>query len=405
MRVPQLTAPAAGLAALLAVTALVGCGAARPGAPKAAAASASRPAAAKSRAAGDRLIAIAFTSPSAGYGAFTSQAGGRCRDLAGATTDGGAHFGPLARVASWPCGGYPRASLLAADGYGDAFLYDPGLFVSHDGGRTWAAGHQRGTVLAIAAAGRSVWEVQADCKRAAHSCPLRLLESANGGRSWAPSPTQPPGAAVYTAGGPPGQEGALGQTWLVRTGRSSAYMLTGPGQSGTAPLWFTTDAGASWSGRRVRCGINALSVTLSAAADGTLLAVCAGEPSAGYQAKSAARSTNGGRSWRVHFPCRPPRVLCRGDALDFGYLGQIAAAFGSTGYLAGDRSSLLVTTDGGAHWQPARPVIGSSAGGTSGVVFVNRRDGFVIDDDPGDNNTPTLWRTIDGGAHWFRAGS
>jgi len=32
------------------------------------------------------------------------------------------------------------------------------------------------------------------------------------------------------------------------------------------------------------------------------------------------------------------------------------------------------------------------------VVFVNRRDGFVINDD-----TSTLWRTTDGGIHWSRA--
>jgi photosystem II stability/assembly factor-like uncharacterized protein len=88
--------------------------------------------------------------------------------------------------------------------------------------------------------------------------------------------------------------------------------------------------------------------------------------------------------------------------LDFGYLGQIAAVSAGTAFLVGDRSSLLVTTDGGAHWRAVRPLIGDTGGGTSGVIFVNPRDGFVLGDDLRDNERPTIWRTFDGGAHWSR---
>jgi photosystem II stability/assembly factor-like uncharacterized protein len=394
---------------LLATTVVLGCGAAqRPVQPATAVApatvkasdttsTASNPA----PAANARLDAIAFVSRSTGYGMFTSRARGRCQALTGRTTNGGARFGPLAVVTAWPCNGYPPAATLTADGHGDAFLYDPGLFVSHDGGRIWAPSHQPGVVLAIATAGRSAWMLRADCPRHGGTCPLRLLLSADGGRTWAPSPAQPPGATVHAIDGQPATEGAAGQTWLLRTGRSSAYVMSGPA-SDVAPLWFTADGGATWSTRQVRCGpIAAISATLTAAPDGTLLAVCAGQPGAGYQEKSAGRSTDGGRSWTVHTPCPAARLTCHGGTpLDSGYLGQIDAVHAGTAFLVGDRSSLLVTTDGGSRWRTVRPVIGDSGGGTAEVIFVSRRDGFVLGDDTRRGERPAIWRTTDGGSHW-----
>jgi photosystem II stability/assembly factor-like uncharacterized protein len=352
-------------------------------------------------ASGTRLDAMAFTGPADGYGIFTRQAAGRCQVLAGRTRDRGARFGALAPVTTWPCGGNLPGSSLAADGRGDAFFYDPGLFVTHDGGRTWARVHQPGTVLAVATAGRSAWMVRAGCPRHGRACPLRLLQSANGGRTWAVAPAQPPGATVRDVGGQPAQESAAGQTWLLRTGPSSAYVLSGPAGD-AAPFWFTGEGGKTWSTGQVRCGqVGAISATLTAAPDGTLLAVCAGQPGAGFQAKSAARSTDGGGSWTVHTPCPVSHMTCRrGMPLDFGYLGQIAAVSTGTAFLAGDRSSLLVTTDGGGHWRTVRPLIGDTGGGTSQVIFVSHRDGFVLGDDSRNNEVPTIWRTTDGGRRW-----
>jgi hypothetical protein len=395
---------------LLVTSVLLGCGATpRPARHPAASAPAPAKAALQAPAAGHaspasgasgsaRLDAIAFTGPADGYGVFTRRAGGRCLALAGQTADGGTRFGALAPVASWPCGGRPPASFLAADGHGDAFFYGPGLFVTHDGGRAWAGARQPGTVLALGTAGRSARMVRADCRPHGGTCPLRLLESANGGRTWGPSPAQPPGATLRAAGGQPAQEG---QTWLVRTGRSAAYVLSSPVR-GVAPMWFTADGGATWSIRHLRCGpAGVLSATLAAAPDGTLLAVCAGQPGAGFQEKSAGRSADGGRSWTVFTPCPLARPAChRGMPLDLGYLGQIGAVSAGTVFLAGERSSLLVSTDGGRRWRAIRPLLGDTSGGTSQVIFVSSRDGFVLGDDAHNNETPTIWRTTDGGTRW-----
>lgn len=415
MRAIQIPAAAPRFAmALLATTVVLGCGASqRPaGAATALASTAAKPAGHRSAASpggvitpprSTRLTAIAFTSPATGYGLFTGRAGGRCLALAGRATDGGARFGPLAGAAAWRCDSYPPVSALAADSHGDAFLYDPGLFVTHDDGRTWANDHQPGVVLAIAIAGRSAWMLRADCPRRGGTCPLRLLESLNGGRAWAPSAARPPGATVLAADGQPAEQPADGQTWLVRTGPSSGYVLSQPVR-GRAPMWFTADAGKTWSRRQLRCGpVAAISATLTAAPDGALLAVCAGQPAAGYQRKSAGRSTDGGASWTVHTPCPLPRMSCpNASPLDAGYLGQIDAVSAGTAFLAGDRSSLLVTTDGGNRWRTIRPVLGDSSGGTSQVVFVSREDGFVLGDDVRNNDRPTIWRTTDGGRRWSR---
>ena len=249
--------------------------------------------------------------------------------------------------------------------------------------------------------------VEAVCPRsavqAARQCPLQLLESADGGRSWTPAPAQPPASGARIGVGEP----AAGQTWLVRTGASAGYVLGAPGlnprgRPDKASLWHTANGGRSWSKRSLRCQIDAMSVVVSAAPDGTLMAVCAGQPAAGSQAKSVARSTDGGRTWTVHVPCPANAPACSGAPLDFAYLGGIDAVTGAVAFLSGGRSSLMVTYDGGTRWRIVRPLIGDTSAWSGPVTFFNRSDGVLIAESGNTNEMPAIYHTTDGGMHWSK---
>jgi hypothetical protein len=339
------------------------------------------------------LQTLAFSSPQSGYGLVDDEGARTCVDRVGLSGDGGARFALVGTVAAWRCAGGAPVAQLAFDGRGDGFAYGPGLFVSHDGGRSWARSPQPGSVLAVSALGESVWMVEEDCARGRSlTCPMALLESADGGRTWRPAPRQPPGALAARYGEP-----ALGQDWLVRVSAGTAYVLSSPPRGALyVPLWSTSDGGASWAARRIPCG-GALSVVASVAPDGALVAVCAGEPGAGSQAKWSAASTDGGRTWSVHPRCEI--IACQPAALVGGYLGEVDAVSASTFYVIGDRSPLIVTRDGGVSWRRYDDV-GNVNGLPAQVQFFGPRDGIVL----GQSNTSTapvtIWHTDDAGANW-----
>jgi hypothetical protein len=347
------------------------------------------------------LGTIAFVTPARGYGLFTGSNSSktRCTELAGSTADGGAVFGHLTAVLSYNCADVSPAAILANDGRGDLFVYGPGLFVSHDGGRHWTRSAQPGRVLSVQAIGRSVWMVQAVCPhpaRTTSACALRLAQSANGGRTWHAA-RAPAGAAV------PLDSPALFtglQTWLIRTGPSAAYLFGAPGGThGVEPLWYTANAGRTWSKRQLTCSRAASwYVAAAVAPEGTLFAVCAGEPSAGNQFKVAARSTTGGRTWTLH-GCPDGEAFCN-DTLTGGYLGEISAISASTAFLVGSRSQLLVTKDGGAKWKGVSAVTAGQGGSTGQVIFFGAKDGIVTGNDDNANEQIALWHTTDGGARW-----
>ncbi len=361
-----------------------------------------------------RLTDVAFFNPLQGYGVFQFENAEECAELVGATSDGGATFHDLTDVTTGDCAVASGGS-LAFDDHGDGFLYGPGLFVTHDGGARWVALPQPGTVLSVQALGYSIWMLQADCPATppatspslsspAPPCPLRLRASSDGGVSWHALPL--PASAVLAGGL---AFAAAGQSWLVRLSESTGYVVLHPPDfpsQGTdeAPLWFTPDGGRTWSSRQVDCGMDALSAVVSAAPDGTLLAVCDTEPSAGSQLKSAVRSTNGGLTWEKKFVCpipnNAPDPACLSAPLNFGYLGSIDATSADTAFLVGGRSSLMVTQDGGAHWFVVEPPIGGTDDGTQQVIFFNQEDGLVLGNDGNNDEAVTIWHTNDGGLLW-----
>lgn len=355
---------------------------------------------------GARLTSVALASPQRGYGLFVSLAGARCHALSGVTADGGAHFRSAAVITSWNCNNSAPVSSITADGAGNAVAYGPSLFIARNAAGPWRKSPQAGTVLSVSAAGHSVWMLLARCRGAAstpHGCVLNLAESVNGGRTWHATKSEPLGATTSGSAGGPAQEPAAGQTWLLRAGKSAAYVLASPevntsGKPDSAALWYTADGGASWAKRSIPCGADALSVSMARSPGGALVAVCADQPSAGFQPKTTVISSNGGRTWRLRTGCMFSPG-CQNPLYD-GYLGQVAAISARTAYLVGARTSLLVTTDGGRHWRAVRPLIGDPSGGTYQVTFLSRSDGVVLGAGGTNGGEADLFRTFDGGRTW-----
>jgi len=350
------------------------------------------------------LERITFFNSRVGYGLFEEEGSLTCEYLVAKTTDGGAHFEYLSAATSWSCADNAPVMRLTFDTLGDGFLYGPKLFVTHHGGRTWKPDLQPGTVVAVSAVGRSIWLLEGECGASAPPmCPLRLLESTDGGRSWSPASNQPPDAAATT--GALGLEPAQGQSWLVRATGGSAYLMSNPsptqnGSSDVVPLWSTSDDGATWVSEEVPCGLDALSAVLSVVADGSLVVVCAGQPSAGFQPKSMSVSSDEGRTWSVQSSCAGSLTSrCTSSPLSYGYLGDVAATSSTTAFVTGTRAELLTTHDGGARWEVHRN-IGDVNGSPAQVIFFGASHGVVL----GRQNTAlspvAIWHTSDGGSSW-----
>ena len=335
-------------------------------------------AAAASGASSRTLEQVAFSDTLHGYGLIVTQSASSCTEVVERTSDGGAHF--THRVSVAPCS---QASSIAFDASGDGFLYGPGLYATHDGGARWSRLPQPGAVLEVSIEGHSVWLAERVCRPA---CTLALYTSVEGGLA----PAQPPGLPAP----PRAVEPAAGQDYIVRTGASSAYVLSGPTKAGVA-LDRTSDGGRTWTRLEIPCF--GFSAVLAADRGGALVALCASEPGAGMQLKSSATSRDGGRTWTVHAPCANPNV-CR-SALAEGYLGTLAATSPSTAFALGDRSPLLITHDAGASWR-ALAEVGDLNGEPAQVLFVSPRAGIVLGRANTTTAAVTIWHTSDAGAKW-----
>jgi hypothetical protein len=338
-----------------------------------------------------------------GYGMFVRTAGNQCEAESGATADGGASFRHAAVITSWNCNNNAPVTQIATDSTGAAFAYGPKLFISPGPAGPWRTSPQQGTVLAVSAVRSSVWLLLARChgtQTTLDGCALHLEESSDGGRSWRAPPTEPP---AVTRGSKYGLVATGGQTWLLHLGIYTGYVLASPasnnrGTADTAALWYTGNGGRSWEKRTLRCGIDALSDAVSKVGT-TLAAVCADEPSAGMQVKTAAVSADGGVHWTRHLGCLFSPG-CRNPLYD-GYLGQIAAVSATKIYLVGARSSLLITKDGGLRWH-AVPLVGDTSGGTGQVIFFGRAHGLVTGQGAATAGGLAIFQTSNGGRTWTK---
>jgi photosystem II stability/assembly factor-like uncharacterized protein len=350
---------------------------------------------------------VAFSSPSDGLGLFVrtlyrDQLATRlpCVDYVRATTDGGSTFARAgATIASADCGEGEPVSYLTLDGRGDAFAYEPGLFVSHDDGSSWSAARLPGQTVAVAPLGRSIWALNETCPRDA--CTTTLFASANGGRSWSTAAAQPPerhGAGLGTSR--PGLVGTSGPE-LIRASDGDAYLA----QPAATPFKLTIEhydaRERTWTTTQAPCAATDNLFAISLAPDGTLWTACAGSPGTGMQLKSFDRSVDGGKTWLSVGLCtlrRCPDTYLLGGYLG-GYVGGLAAVSRAAAFYVGGRSWLTGTLDRGRSWSRIAGFSGD-ASGSSEVSFLNGQDGWAIDD--GFGGFAVLWRTTNGGQQWHK---
>ncbi len=257
------------------------------------------------------------------------------------------------------------SNLRFAPGGQHGWAFGPSLWTTHDGARSWHRLEIGGGVVQLAATGRTVWALTAQCTTSGCQS-YRLLRSPVGKDAFVPVRLP----ASLRGPSPKPDLTVLGSTVAVLD-------LTDRGAS-HGRLLVSTDAGEHFATRPAPCLVD-LGGKVQAV-PGAVWATCR----TGTMAR-VWRSTDDGRTFAaVQTPTGLPNsaVLGAADArlavLDLGAEG----------------SSL--STDGGGHWQRVR-----SGAGTNGpalfVGFTSTEVGYLIT--PG---TPAnhLMRTTDGGRVW-----
>jgi photosystem II stability/assembly factor-like uncharacterized protein len=319
-----------------------------------------------------------FVSPTTGWALGIACAEETCRAATWRTDDGGSTWGPEVVVAK----DVPRDSYKEQDPKGggarslrmidanEGFAFNPDLYVTHDGARTWTRVPQPSKVSGIQAQGRSVWVTEHGCATDADCAPV--IRSGAVGPAFALTPLRVPATRGAT---------------LVRRGDALHGYLLAYDAPSHAPgtLHRTADGGATWQPAVDPCP-DTVSAALSAGAGRPLLVVCSGDVAADEDnvhraPKRAFASNDHGTTWR-RLP-DPPEV---------GELTDLTALSATTAYATTQLPArLLVTTDGGTTWQPAN---GASRNGYgySNLDVADATHAWAMGDQG------TLWRTTDGAA-------
>jgi len=292
------------------------------------------------------------------------------------TRDGGRTWAALPSLRSTLfVGGGPGVGvrdLVFAD-RSNGFLFGPGLFASHDGGRSW----RRQSVPAVASLRLGGGYAYALTIR-----PEGIWRARVGGTGW--RRLRLPAAAREI-----GELSVEGTTLVVlRLGHTKP----GPGPAGR--IWFSGDRGLSWGARTVPCtqadGSAALMAVTRARPRSWLIDCTLNLQSSQAQHVShhLFRSDDSGRSWtRLADPTRrnDPTLLA-----DNGAGHEFLAT-------EGVHDELVGSFDGGRRWR-ALIRSGGSFFGWADLQFLDERTGFVVG--PTNNAPEHVYRTDDGGRSW-----
>ena len=279
-----------------------------------------------------------------------------------ATTDRGESWSPV------PEGPHDVSTvrLVSAD---VGWVYNPGLFVTRDGGKTWRDDNLGITVLTVAPFGESIWALATFCATD-ESCPLFLRRSTDQGLTWAPHPVQLPIL------------GSLAQ--LVRLSATDAWVL-GSG------LAATHDGGTTWrllptppcgSYRRNFAGVG----------KGQLWIICGASPATVQQKKNIYRSQDGGQHWNVVAESQPYGIA---NFPADGHVDTLVVTSPAHAWAVLQRATLVRTLNSGKTWDEAIPYDVANPGDAyyGPLTYVDDLHLWLA-------AQGRVFRTTDGGATW-----
>jgi len=300
------------------------------------------------------------------------------------TSDGGKTWAELPRppvTANWPSPNSGSVSQVSFADRDDGFLYGPGLYVSHDGGKEWSRTTLTDVVSVSSGAGVAY---------ALTSTPSAVWRDVVGSNTW--SRVTLPTAPEVRADTPNTYQLSLS---------GSVLLLLLEGFSGQQPgadlgaLWMSTSGGRSWVARPLPCKSGDGGAALSGIAldhPNEWFVDCFDNEQSSQEQNTQHHlyeSTNSGAVWeRLSDPSThgEPALLAAngsGDAVltvEDGFGGLLSA-----------------TSDGGREWR-TRLSLGGNFSGFAGLEYVNSSTAFVIG--PTHYVPGHLYRSDDGGKTW-----
>src|SRR5579859_882708 len=290
------------------------------------------------------------------------------------TTDGGRTWNQIAA----PHQSSQSVDQLRFANVRDGWAFGPGLFATHDGGRTWINESPQADVVGLETAGETVWAIERLCPGTPGACAFRLVVSPVAGGGWQSAQVQPPG---------------FGQ--LVRPNAMEAWILTLPGEGDQLHIGLisTHDGGLTWVTAPEPppdCGPNG---SLALDESRHLWLLCNSGPATIMEPKTLYRSSDAGQHWAQIADTSPDRVGV-GTLPMIGAVTDFAAVSDRRAFIGMSRSTLARTDDGGYTWVFPLAFDADVMAGIKRVVFADTLHGWAA------TWENLVFLTVDGGIHW-----